>query len=1245
MTTANAIEAMTDAGQFEVLAARVLRQTDPDYAWIEHLGVNADGKTVKNPIDGFCRVPGSKPSRYVMVGFSTDTVDKMERKLLFDHKTSKGKKYKDSDDGDLVKAARSATDIRKQESNAEFIFTFCTNKQPNDELMKMGYAAGMSARIEVRFMARSRIRDHLDTTRDGQWLRKEHLGIAADTLSMPLLHELAAKSANQYSFELFCSGTQIIATATTRRLAAVASQNIPKVSVLIGASGSGKSVACYKLILDVISKGGIALWLPAEVTINSLSLDVTISAVLHALYSTLGPEAGRDAVMLAASHNIPFVLVVDDINRTMNPAQSVRRLVSLHRRMTAGEMEEGAANRVSTAPHLIIPIWNHYWSSIARCYRDEGTVGEITAQAMTPDEARACLRACSNQDLDQASGYEVVRRLEHDPILIGLWGKLYGDKPAAHLDTEASTLIQSYIETSIEEDSGTAKFLGADIRAAVETLAARMLERRELYPRWARVTDWLTTTQVDAVRHICVSGRICRVVQRNGIDRFEFRHDRLLESVLAKPLRACLAEIDANRDIISDPFFTDFVARTIVAIGDPQLVEKILDCAPLAVVRSIRHITEIDTPFAKATATAATRWLIEATTNGTTSSEVVFAASRMLVGTQNPLVLSVTEGVKCYRQFSGARLVNGDAVIGKFFVESQLFFYPNSNASFIEEIVESASRIHRDRLCQELAANLNSGCSTERQLNAALTLAGYIGESSLAEPVLLAWKKDLDNQCLVAALWASIRCSSVPEITLAPMLDSWASLSDEQDAYGMSERNRLLQSLEHCMRHKVNEDVIMLLADRAVHDDRLTLCITAMFKRCDHPLAATIVATRIATIEKESVGADRENPWVLHCRIEWDPMKSGVTRLSDVSRNAILLLWKESKDELVKNSFLQTWISATNSVKELQSLPDEFATSTSVLWRRARLGDLTIADLVLERVEENSYWWQVVPRIWTDRFTDALDRGLGALGKQTPNDFSGGTSDEHFFLSTVLRDIPCEIAEQQLRKHWDSLKYSSRFVQMALYVGGRPLLASADVVIKHAPNDWKPFKFIRMTFGFRTTGLRDRLSDKHINALLPYVNQLDDMDLMEIAAWLMKHGREDDLRKQVSPEISRRIEVQRSEGKKSYIVRLNRTKFPSDADLLAGLSEIENDERMISMWCHSATERGDSPERIRTVLRKWFSDEPSPQRLRIVAKIVLKLGQREDVADLQKYQAEYGDDSTKIFVDGATFSVRYRTLS
>ncbi len=1236
---------MSDAGAFEVLATRVLRQTDTDYARIEHLGVNADGKTVKNPLDGFCRVPGVNPSRYVMAAFSTDVITKIERKLLFDHTKSKGKKYKDADDGDLVKAARAASQLREQDEGAEFIFTFCTNKQPNAEVMQAGYTAGKTVGIEVRFLARSSIRDHLDSTPGGQWLRKKHLGIEADTLSFPLLRELALKSIEEYSYELFCSGIDIVETVTTRRVAALSAQNRPSINVLIGASGSGKSVASFKALTDVIEEGGIALWLPAEVTLNSLSLDMAITNSLRALCPTLGADAGRDSVTLTANQNVPFLIVVDDVNRTSNATQVVQKLIAWHKRMASGESAKDSTKRNCRVPHLIIPIWNHYWSSIASRYRSDGMVGEITAQVMTSHEAVDCLRTCSSQQFDQRTAFDVVKRLEYDPILIGLWGQLYGDAPAKQVDTDANSLIKEYIHRSIEEDSANSGLLAADIRMALEKLASKMLDERELYPMWSHITEWLSDSQVNSVRRLCVSGRVCRVIHRNNVDRFEFRHDRLLETVIAKPLIACLSNVENNRDIVSDPFFTDSIARAVVASGDSaNLVNKLRDCAPLAVLRVLHHTMKPDTPLVNAAVAIAEEWLINATTNDTTPSEIVFAASRILEELQSPLVLAVTDEIKDDHKFSGARLVNGDVISGKFFVASKSF-YPSSRAQFIEDAVARACRLHHDRLCEELAADLNNGCHSESELHAALILAGYLGESSLAEPILNAWKRDQKNQCLLEALWASIRCSASPEVTLSPMLDSWATLSDEKDKFGSSERNQLLTNLKFCMNHGVNEQVIKFLVYRAEHDDRLSSCIAGLLKQIDHPIAVSFVATQIASIDKKIDGTDRFNLWGFHCKDDWDPLRRLGNRLSDASRNAILSLWNECEEGLMKTSFLHTWIATTDSVEELSSLPNEYATSRTVLWRRASLGDMSIIDLVIKRVENDSHWWQVIPSIWSDRFIVPLDRALWALGKMTPTDFSDGTSNEHYFLSSVLRDIPLEVAKKQLLKHWESLKFSSRFLQAALYIGGKSLLIAAEEVINNSPSDWKPFEHIGSMFGFKTVGLQDLLTGKHIDALIPYVAHLSDMDLMDIAEWLIDHGRKMDSRDLLLPEINRRVEEQRSEGENSYIIRASQVHFPTDADLADQLSEIEGDKRIsVWYWCRKATERGDSHERVRSVLRAWFMEQPSLKRLQIIGKIILELGNREDVENLKNYQAEYGDKSTKIVVDGAAFGVRYRTL-
>lgn len=150
MTTAQAIEAMTDAGEFEILATRVLRIEEEDCRRVEHTGVNAEGKPIPNPVDGFCQVGGTSPRRYVMTAFTTARKADLRRKWLFDHRQATGASQSSpADDGDLVKAARKAEEIRRRQPNAVCRVYLCTNKLLDDGLMAEVYDA--AAQLESKW--------------------------------------------------------------------------------------------------------------------------------------------------------------------------------------------------------------------------------------------------------------------------------------------------------------------------------------------------------------------------------------------------------------------------------------------------------------------------------------------------------------------------------------------------------------------------------------------------------------------------------------------------------------------------------------------------------------------------------------------------------------------------------------------------------------------------------------------------------------------------------------------------------------------------------------------------------------------------------------------------------------------------------------------------------------------------------------------------------------------------------------
>ena len=158
MTTAEALEGITDAGMYEILATRSLRELEPSCRAVAHFGVNAQGKTITNPVDGFCLVPGSSPNRYVMTAFATTSRDALERKWLFDHaKSPKAKKATAADDGDLIKAAREAATIRANNPKASFCVYLCTNQRIDTAIMSSVYAAADRLGVTAEFLDQSRL--------------------------------------------------------------------------------------------------------------------------------------------------------------------------------------------------------------------------------------------------------------------------------------------------------------------------------------------------------------------------------------------------------------------------------------------------------------------------------------------------------------------------------------------------------------------------------------------------------------------------------------------------------------------------------------------------------------------------------------------------------------------------------------------------------------------------------------------------------------------------------------------------------------------------------------------------------------------------------------------------------------------------------------------------------------------------------------------------------------------------------
>jgi hypothetical protein len=480
MTTAEALEGMTDEGEFEILATRALRNLEPDCKALIHMGVNAAGKPVRGPNDAFCRVPGSQPSLYVTAAFTTTNTKDLSRKWL-------------SDDGDIARALRQVESIRRQEPNSRFLLYLCTNRTLNVELQNAAIQRGNQASVEVRFLEQSRLRDHLDQDPEGQWLRQEHLKIEAEQVSRPLLMQLSGKSLNEYASQLLLLAPhEMVPTAALRRARKATSRPIA-VCLLVGHSGAGKSVIGHEMLREQISHARLALWISGHIAERASALAEAIETAIRSFQPRVQVGSGHSVLGLATTED-PLLIVVDDINRTTQPTRLLEKLMGWAR----SKWEKAKDGETGSQIRIVCPVWNTYWDSLKVPYSREGWVSVEVVDRMERAEAVACLTiglgklppGFTEHTLD-----DIADRLQDDPILLGLFCYLLPGNTTANPFELAENVVGEFVQWALRNvlttDASAAEYI-----FALNRLASFMIQHKRLYPARRSCANGFMMTRV-----------------------------------------------------------------------------------------------------------------------------------------------------------------------------------------------------------------------------------------------------------------------------------------------------------------------------------------------------------------------------------------------------------------------------------------------------------------------------------------------------------------------------------------------------------------------------------------------------------------------------------------------------------------------------------------------------------------------------------------------------------------------------
>lgn len=1222
--TVRALSEITDTGLFEHLATAVLRSARPElYRNLTQPGVNAEGKTVKSPVDAISFAPGSNPPHMIAVHHTICARDDLRQKWLHDPSTvvpRKGSKPT-APAGDVIKTAAIANDERAKTPELCVTLALTTNEEPPEDVTREAERVALSNGIVLDIWSRSRIADHLDNDPDGQWLRRNYLRIEQERLSLDLLHELSRKSLDAHQPRV----REIEWVSRDAADAAIDGLAGP-VGFLVGESGYGKSVACHLRLMRHIEYGGCGLVLPHEALESSITLDQAIDGALRQLHPALVQGSGAEARSLC-SEDSPLLIVVEDVSRSGKSAQLIERLAKW---AASQKNDNGAAN---SAWRLICPVWPELFSALSDETRKHVEPLAARLGPFTREDARAAIlkrAALEGINLSELDADVVSERLGCDPLLIGLCDL----KNAA----AANNVIGSFIVGSTERlAAGDGTRAPSEYTLTLRSLACALLQRRQAEPTWSEVLSWFSSSpdQLASLRELRKHGEVIRVTGPSIDARLAFRHDRVYKWLLTDAAIHALREDSLDAAVFSEPFFADVIGA---AIADPSMPPSVADRArlsnPLALFHALHSFREPAAQGHEAILTAIDTWLSEETSHSRAHQSLRYAALHVLSDTQSTKIVQLLGRFRD-RSWTGplAGLRNGDLRSG---VRLCYSLEPGSGAGWRDRAIEHAKARFGPVFIDELDNLLRRPELTKVERIGGLRLAGHLAEASLASAIEACWASDAERVAhLREYLWAAAQCGGKQTAQLlAPVCDAWAALPDRGESENRpSPRDDLAaHDVAWAFRRRLPLAALAFFIQRAAQDD-LRWQITYMLHGVDHPDAVAFVAHELAERARELEGKGSYLHFSSTVRDHWKRWQRDRSKpMSTASRERLKELWSnEANDKHLRQQSFRVWAATSHpdDLLLLQSLnPPDFLCDDVLRARLERSDATAIPDLISRiRADERDYWWYQARNLWSDDLTSVLDETLERRGNTASPEWEG-TEGDWITSELVMRRHPI-VAESLLCKHWSHLRRSPLFIQAALHVASPRLRDLVGDAVRECPSPSKLFEHIDSHFGIKASGHPGVTRIEQVEGLIPYLDYIDEFAIYHFWELCNERG----------------WMKLRQEHLDARLGKWKKNAGLDNATLLAELDQELTREMPPHMdfWVERHLDNGRSMESIFGVVREWLRSNRTTKALEVAASIVTHAGTRADV-DLLDEGSDQSDLARAIIADNR-FAVCRRTLA
>lgn len=1180
---------MTDAGVFERLATAVLRRANPAYDALVHSGVNAEGRPVRAPVDGFSLGGTTKPS--VFTAHTTTKLSELHGKWL------------DPVKGDIVKA--------KTEAAATGVIggtlVLTLNRDPPISIVAEAEAACDAAGLKLDLWSQSRLADFLDDDAEGQWIRRRFFGEPEVRLSfsnlrwigetgpvdVPLFDQATALAPRQAAFDL---------TARLRD-----GQNL----VLLNAtSGQGKTVVATQVWRGMIEAGAGAVHVSHQDVEASVSLDEALTRSLRRRCPTLSNDCGREALVLAATNEL-FILI-EDINRAERPVAALRKVLAWSRQASAPGLK------------LLCPIWPRAIASLSDQEEKAATTALVWLDLPGHDEATRIAGAqAAVQGHRPTSGAldALVRRLGRDPLLLSLHD--YGG--------EATDGVRAYIGREAARAAQTKGYAGSELLDALDALAIGMLAARSLEPSWSLVRTWLDRDQLAYLRILLETGSLLRLGGELSDERIVFRHDRVRDQIRATGLRR-LVEERSEHDALAEPAYAELWGLVLSQPSPkPDWVELAARLNPLGLFHGLAEALP-ETAERVKLAAAATSWLKREDAQSEKYSHLRWAAQFALTNAEGR---DVAELVPLFRENTWmtreAAAWNGDmdAVL-----KITMSWDPYQLRGRERRLFDQVRTRHAEVAHAVVEQGLRDLEKADRW-QGLLGLAGRLASPVLTPVLLETWERGPRTPGFInAMLWALALCA--PD-DLDPVFDAWRELGEEPLEHGRTPRGSVGYDLRLGLWAMAGETARNVFIRRMEDPDGpLSWYLANILEGWDHPdTQEAFIRLRAHQLAKSRANGGYGVATIHLGEIRGDDRPMGALLMSDAALKRVETLWSNPDEDIdVQAVALRLWGYAARPrhltrVRHLLNPVGPLASDVVSALIRLNAPDAPSAlDAAIEADPSRGYLWQWVRNRWREDYLPFLVKALERRRTLKAADSEARFSGDHA-LPDIMRWLDDGTREHLLIDHWDHIGDERDWIHLALWTATPATLALADRSLRSGdPSEL--LKYFNQDYGLYIASSPATTDLRRLQALEPWLDYLDESAFQQLEEHCNRLGWRDWRRRHVDGQL-------RADKRAQWRSRETRRKA---LDSLA--VEGKHNRHVDFILKHMVEMQGDL-QSILDEIEVWLTAREDIEALRTACECIVTSGTRCDLSRLKRFgnlAIERGEE----VIEDAVFALKRRSL-